>query len=127
MKHAPRIPDVSSFRKTGNTQTRKNSSCGNTAPVPGDVWWVDNMKFNDGINGKGRPIHIVGMKGDTVLYRKCTSQTTGSNRRRLMVQDEISAGLDKCTYIDMEVLTVNRNRLQRRLGHLSDCDIDLIS
>lgn len=124
MKREPVKTYARSAMASAGGSSHARRSCGNENPVPGDIWWVDDMRFDDGVHGKGRPVLVVGARGDIVLFRRCTSQPS-SCRNRLMVQDEISAGLGKSTFIDMEVQSINRNRLKRKLGHLSDCDMDL--
>ena len=85
-------------------------------PQPGEIWWVSNL---DGI--KDRPVLILGHSGNMYQYRKCTSQLSGT-RERAIIEDYIEAGLEKETYVDAEIRTIERSKLVRRLGELSDYD-----
>jgi len=88
------------------------------------VWWVNNLSYGDGFNSKGRPVVVVAVSGDAVTYRKCTSQTC-YGRERYRIIDLMSAGLEKETYVDMETLTMKRDRLHHKMGRLSEHDADL--
>ncbi len=89
---------------------------GGSAPRPGDIWWVSNL---DGV--KDRPILILSVDGDTVTFRKCTSQASAVRSRDVIIEYEY-AGLDKETYVDPEVRTGSKSKLVRKLGELSDYD-----
>ena len=87
-------------------------------PQPGEIWWASNL---DGI--KDRPVLILGRSGDVCQYRKCTSQLS-EIRERAVIEDYIEAGLDKETYVDTDICTIERNRLVRKLGKLSEYDCE---
>lgn len=89
---------------------------GKGTPVPGDIWWVSNL---DGI--KDRPILVLGCSSGTVIYRKCTSQTS-TTRQRDTIEDFYDAGLDRATFVDPERRTIQRTRLVRKMGELSEYD-----
>ena len=85
-------------------------------PSPGEIWWVEKL---DGI--KDRPILILKCSGNVVTFLKCTSQP-GQTRSRNVIGDCFDAGLDKVTYVDPEQRTIQRSRLLRKMGALSDYD-----
>ena len=86
------------------------------SPHPGEVWWVSNLD-----NVKDRPILVLYMDGDLVVFRKCTSQTSDFRKREL-IEDYLEAGLEKATYVDPDIRRIERSRLVRRLGKLSEWD-----
>ena len=102
------------------TQYKRNlkaiNKSGKGTPAPGDIWWVSNL---DGI--KDRPILILNYASGAVTYRKCTSQVSAF-RQRDTIEDYYDAGLDKATYVDPEVRTIQRTRLVRKMGELSEYD-----
>ena len=91
----------------------KNNS-GKGTPQPGEVWWVSNL---DGI--KDRPVLILDHTGNMYRFRRCTSQTS-TVRQRDLIEDYMEAGLEKATYVDKEVRSIERKRLVRKLGVLSE-------
>ncbi|MBQ3736232.1 MAG: type II toxin-antitoxin system PemK/MazF family toxin [Candidatus Methanomethylophilaceae archaeon] len=91
---------------------------GKGAPQPGEIWWVLNL---DGI--KDRPVLVLDHSGNMVTIRKCTSQTS-TVRHRDLIEDYMEAGLDKETYADPEVRSIPRDRLARKLGRLSEYDLE---
>ncbi len=95
-------------------KSRHNRSHRN--PNPGEVWWVENL---DGV--KDRPILVVGVQGSDVRYRRCTTQSGGA-RSRDVIEDYMEAGLDKETFVDREVRTIQSTHLVRKLGTLSQYD-----
>ncbi len=101
-------------------QYKKNAKTSNNAgkgtPQPGEIWWVSNL---DGI--KDRPVLIIGHTNNMYRFRKCTSQSN-TNRVRDLIEDYMEAGLEKETYVDREIRTVERNRLTRKMGELSEYD-----
>ncbi len=106
------------YLKQYNRRKNPSNRSNNADPRPGEVWWVANL---DGV--KDRPVLVIARNGDTVTYRKCTS-STGSARPKDVIEDHISAGLEKETYVDAEVRTIARNRMVRRLGKLCDLDME---
>lgn len=88
----------------------------------GDVRWVENLSMGNG-QSKSRPVVIVGTEGDDVLYYQCTSQPSVS-RKRYAIEDPISAGLDHDSYVDLELKRMPKRRLGRKLGRLSDYDME---
>ena len=102
------------------TQYKRNlksmNNAGKGTPQPGEIWWVSNL---DGI--KDRPVLILGHNGNMYTFRKCTSQTSTS-RQRDVIEDYYDAGLDKATYVDPDRRTIERNRLVRKMGELSESD-----
>jgi len=95
-------------------KSRHNRSPRN--PNPGEVWWVENL---DGV--KDRPILVVGVQGSDVRYRRCTSQSS-SARSRDVIEDYMEAGLERDTFVDMEVRSIPSTHLVRKLGALSQYD-----
>ena len=91
-------------------------SCGRGTPKPGEVWWVSNL---DGI--KDRPVLVLGHSSNNIRFRKCTSKSSAEFHRDL-IEDYYEAGLDKSTFVDREVRVIDRNRLVRKMGSLSDYD-----
>ena len=118
MNHRNREVDRILGKKTGSNSSNRTQSvrCG-------DIWWINDMAFNDGSNKKDRPILVVGIDGDKIRYRTCTSQFS-IDHGRYLIQDNISAGLDKDTYVDSEVRSIGRGRLHHQMGHLSEYDMD---
>lgn len=92
------------------------NNAGTGTPQPGEIWWVSNL---EGI--KDRPVLIMGHNGNTYSYRKCTSQLSPT-RNRYVIEDYLEAGLDKQTYVDPEIRNIDRNRIVRKIGELSDYD-----
>lgn len=88
-------------------------------PKPGDVFWIRNMKFENH-ETKDRPIIIVKCSGNTVQYLNCTSQSTSNG---YFILDLISAGLDRNTYVSLIRHTMEKSRMGRKIGHLSEEDI----
>lgn len=97
-----------------NLKAMNNSGKG--TPQPGEIWWVSNL---NGI--KDRPVLILGHTGSIYTFRKCTSQTS-TFRQRDTIEDYYDAGLDKATYVDPDRRTIERNRLVRKMGELSEFD-----
>ena len=101
-------------------QYKRNNKAKNTAgkgtPQPGEIWWVSNLD-----NIKDRPVLIIGHTGNIYRFRKCTSKTSVTHQRDL-IEDSIGAGLEKDTYVDPEIRSIERKRLVRKLGKLSDYD-----
>lgn len=92
------------------------NNSGKGTPQPGEIWWAPNL---DGI--KDRPVLILGHTGNSYTFRKCTSQTSAI-RKRDLIEDYYEAGLEKATYVDPDRRTIDRNRLARKMGELSDFD-----
>ncbi len=97
---------------------KSKNNTGSGTPQPGEIWWASNL---DSI--KDRPVLVLGHSGNMVTIRKCTSQTS-TVRQRDLIEDYMEAGLEKETYVDPEVRSVPRDRLARKLGKLSDYDLD---
>lgn len=95
---------------------RAMNNSGKGTPQPGEIWWVSNL---NGI--KDRPVLILGHTGSTYTFRKCTSQTS-TFRQRDTIEDYYDAGLDKATYVDPDRRKIERNRLVRKMGELSEFD-----
>ena len=87
-----------------------------SVPRRGEVWWASRV---DGV--KDRPVVILSCSGSSVSYRRCTSQE-GVAQMRKLIEDYDIAGLDRPTYLDPVPCSMDRARLVRRLGHLSDYD-----
>ena len=107
---------MTDYMKQYKRNQKSVNNTGKGTPQPGEIWWVSNL---DGI--KDRPILILGHTGDMYTYRKCTSQTSTVKQRDL-IEDYFEAGLDKATYVDPDRRTINRNRLMRKMGELSEFD-----
>ena len=89
---------------------------------PGDVRWVENLSMGNG-QSKSRPVIIVRVEGNDVLYYQCTSQSS-TTRKRYAIVDTISAGLDHDSFVDLELKRMPKSRLGRKLGHLDDYDME---
>lgn len=92
---------------------------------PGDVRWVENLSMGNG-QSKSRPVVIVKVEGNDVLYYQCTSQPSAC-RKRYEICEPIFAGLDHDSFIDLELKKMPKIRLGRKLGHLSDYDMEGIN
>lgn len=103
---------MNQYRKSQKPQRRDSGS----VPNRGDVWWASRI---DGV--KDRPIVILSFDGTKVTYRKCTSQDSMTQMREL-IEDFDIAGLERATYLDPKPSTLDRSRLIRRMGHLSEYD-----
>ena len=97
-----------------NTGAKNNSGKG--TPQPGEIWWASNL---DGI--KDRPVLILDHTGNMYRFRRCTSQTS-TVRHRDLIEDYMEAGLEKVTYVDPDARSIERKRLVRKLGVLSEYD-----
>jgi len=86
-------------------------------PQSGEVWFASNI---DGI--KDRPILIVSSSGTEVVYRKCTTKPNDI-RGRSLIEDYVSAGLEKDTYVDPEPKIISKSRLLWKMGTLSPEDM----
>lgn len=100
------------YRKSQKPQRRDTGS----VPSRGEVWWASRI---DGV--KDRPIVVLSYDDNRVTYRKCTSQESMTQMREL-IEDFDMAGLDRPTYLDPKPYVLDRARLIRRLGRLSDYD-----
>ncbi len=100
-----------------------NNKRNNRIPKPGEIWFVRNLKYGQGTESKDRPIIIVSVNGNNIRYRRCTSQTSATHER-YRIEDNSFAGLDKNTYIDKEILTLEISRLDHKIGMLSDYDLE---
>ena len=89
---------------------------GRGTPAPGEIWWVSML---DDI--KDRPILVTGYSHGVVTFRKCTSQFS-SYRERDIIEYYYDAGLDKATYVDLDLRTISRGSLVRKMGELSEYD-----
>lgn len=87
-------------------------------PKKGEVWWVNNMKF-DGNNGfKSRPVVIISCDDQTARVKICTTRSEGIKQRTELL-DPIFAGLDdKQSFVVNEIREVSRQKLSRKLGEL---------
>jgi hypothetical protein len=93
--------------------------------LPGDVFFVKNLEFENKTGFKGRPVVIVGIKDDKIEYRRCTTKNHEyTNMARIM--DIISAGLIGETYVDGRIGTISRGKLSYRMGVLSKFDQEVI-
>ena len=91
----------------------------------GEVWIANDMKFEGSEGHKDRPIIIVSVNGGSIKCYHCTSQIS-SIRKRSEILDLASAGLEKRTYVDLELHTISSNKLSHKLGELSDEDRDIL-
>ena len=107
---------MTDYMKQYKRGTGRTNNAGKGTPQPGEIWWVSNL---DGI--KDRPVLILEQNGNMYRCRKCTSQSSAI-RQRDVIEDYMEAGLDKETYVDPEIRTLERNRLAWKLGVLSDYD-----
>ena len=104
------------YQKAQDHHARRNQ----IRPHPGEIWFASNI---DGI--KDRPILIVSVEKDRIVYRKCTSKPNDI-RRRILIEDYVSAGLEKDTYVDPEPRTVSRSRLLWQMGSVSSEDLSIL-
>lgn len=100
------------YRKSQRSPVRDTG----TIPVRGEVWWASRV---DGV--KDRPIVVLSYADGRVTYRRCTSQE-GMTQMRQLIEDYDIAGLDRPTFLDPVPCTMDRSRLVRRLGVLSEYD-----
>jgi len=91
----------------------------------GEVWIANDMRFEGSEGRKDRPIVIVSVNGDSIKCYHCTSQIS-SIRKRSEILDLASAGLEKKTYVDLELHTISSNKLSHKLGELSYEDRDIL-
>jgi len=93
-------------------------------PKKGEVWWVNNMKFDNNAGAKSRPVVVLSCDGETARVKICTTQPEGM-KQRIEILDPIFAGLDdKQSYVVNEIKEVSRQKLTRKLGELCDIDKD---
>ncbi|MBR4226990.1 MAG: type II toxin-antitoxin system PemK/MazF family toxin [Candidatus Methanomethylophilaceae archaeon] len=90
-------------------------------PEPGDVWWVEGLEFINADGRKDRPVVVIGNSGGSVVCCRCTSKRS-QYRERHRIMDDVSAGLDRTTYVDRERVAIPRGRLAFRMGRLCDED-----
>ena len=103
---------MNQYRRSQKPQRRDTGS----TPKRGEVWWASKI---DGV--KDRPIVILSYSNDKVTFYKCTSQDSMSQMREL-IEDYDIAGLDRPTYLDQRPYSMDRARLIRKLGQLSQYD-----
>lgn len=102
-----------------NLLTSKNiSSFKNAVPKRGDIWWTNRLAFTNGIDGKERPVLILQDCGSDVKCFKCTTKNSDF-RDRYEICDLLEAGLERTTYVDLEVHLLPKTKLSRRIGRLS--------
>jgi mRNA-degrading endonuclease toxin of MazEF toxin-antitoxin module len=87
-----------------------------SVPVRGEVWWASRV---DGI--KDRPVVILSFSDPKVTFRSCTSKDSAVQSREL-IEDYDIAGLDRPTYLSPTIKEMDRARLVRRIGSLSQYD-----
>lgn len=100
--------------------TNGNTCNGKNVPRKGEVWVV-KTPFDRCEHPGGRPVLVMGRKGDTYTCYKCTTKNQQADRYR--IQDETEAGVERDTYIDSERFTVSISDFVGRLGKLSEEDI----
>ena len=103
---------MNQYRRTQKPARRDTGS----TPKRGEVWWASKV---DGV--KDRPIVILSVNNNQVTYRRCTSQD-GTSQMRMLIEDFDVAGLDRATYLDPVPCTMDRSKLIRKLGVLSEYD-----
>ena len=104
------------YQKAQSHLAKKNS----VHPHPGEIWFASNI---DGI--KDRPILIVSVEGDRIVYRKCTSKPNDI-RGRTLIEDYVSAGLEKDTFVDPEPKAITKSRLLWHMGSISSEDREIL-
>lgn len=91
-------------------------------PKKGDVWWVNNMRFDNNTGAKSRPVVIISYADQVAKVKICTTQSEGMKQRTEII-DPIFAGLDdKTSYVVNEIKEVSRQKLARKLGELCEED-----
>ena len=91
----------------------------------GDIVFAEHVSFEGNAGSKARPIVFLGYEDGHVRYAKCT--TSFSNRiLQLPIEDLISAGLDRETYMVPVVKHIERSNLKYRLGHLCEDDLEAL-
>lgn len=88
----------------------------------GDTVFAEDVPFEGNAGSKSRPVVFLGYDGNRARYAKCTT-SLASRITLLPVEDPISAGLGKDTYIEPVVRYIDVNKLNYRLGHLSEEDL----
>jgi len=111
-KYAPRTPGTHNKGGTHN-------------PKAWEVWWVENLRFSEQPGSKSRPVIILSCDGTNVKYLQCTTSSS-SPRRRYEIKDPEFAGLEHDGFVDLEANYINKDRLSRKLGILSQIDIDYL-
>lgn len=105
-------------------QKIKHNTGGGPNPKPGEVWWVDMMRHDDG-GGKGRPVIIRGFSGDTVSIFKCTTKSYGMGNRWELIAPEY-AMLEYGTFVHTVPASLPRKNLTRRIGTLCPEDLEML-
>ena len=88
----------------------------------GDTVFAEDVAFEGNAGSKSRPVVFLGYQGKMARYAKCTT-STASRAPLIPVGDPISAGLGKDTYIEPVVRYIEVDKLNYRLGHLSEEDL----
>ena len=99
--------------RRSNKAPRKDTG---SIPKRGEVWWASRV---DGV--KDRPVVILSFSEPKVTFRSCTSQDSMMQIREL-IEDYDVAGLDRPTYLAPIIKEMDRARLVRKLGVLSQYD-----
>jgi mRNA-degrading endonuclease toxin of MazEF toxin-antitoxin module len=100
------------YRRSTKAPRRDTGS----TPKRGEVWWASRV---DGL--KDRPVVIVSFSDHKVTFRSYTSQDSSVQMREL-IEDYDVAGLDRPTYLSPAIKEMDRARLVRKLGVLSQYD-----
>jgi len=95
-------------------------------PTPYEVWIARDLPYTDGTGHKSRPVIIIGGSQGTFT---CYKVTTKSNavRGRTPICDLDEAGLNEKSFIEWQPVSINKNRLAKRIGMLSEKDSEVIS
>lgn len=91
----------------------------------GDVVLVD-FPFPDASGAKTRPAVVMGTEigHQDVIVVAITSQPPSSPRETdYFLEDWLSEGLDKPSWIRSRVYTIHRNLILQRIGRLTDSDL----
>lgn len=104
----------------GSGRNRTN----NRIPEKGEVWWVENLRFEGGSGSKDRPVVVLSCDGTDARCLRCTTQNTGA-RRLYKLLDPEAAGMDREPFVELTAITLPAARLSRRMGAL--CEDDWLS
>ena len=89
-------------------------------PLEGEVWLGNNQRYSDSIRVKSRPLVITRVNGEEVEFYRCTSNANVPGAYH--IQDPISAGLYKETFVILKKERGSIKQLGHRFGVLSKFD-----
>ena len=106
---------------------KKKKKSGTAQPVPvskGEVWWVENLSFSGNPGSKSRPVLVLHDCGDGMVeVMEITSQPS-ADIPESRIEEYISAGLDHESYIKLQPRRISCRKLSRKMGRLTDSDLE---